>query len=152
MVRFAALVALTSSAVLTAGCSPQPSQADVEKVVRAQVGERLETELESLKLEKQPDGGYAGTATAGGDTYDLIVDPPRGGRVQWRLVPSQATVERVVTDRLQARHQLRVTALDLKKQEGGTFTGTAVLEDGTKLHVTARMSGKKIEWEAEPVL
>lgn len=47
---------------------------------------------------------------------------------------------------------MRVASLDLARQEGGTFTGTAVLEDGTKLHVTAKMSGKRIEWETEPVL
>lgn len=45
-----------------------------------------------------------------------------------------------------------MASLDLARQECGTFTGTAVLEDGTKLHVTAKMSGKRIEWETEPVL
>jgi hypothetical protein len=150
VVRFVVLVALAASLAPAPGCAPR--QEDVEKAVRREVSARLEAEVDSLKLEKQPGGGYAGTATIGGDAFDVVVDPPRGGRVQWRLFPSRATVERVVTDGLQARHQLRVTALDLKKQEGGSFTGTAALEDGTKLHVTAKLEGRKIVWETEPVL
>ena len=149
MFRFVTLLALVWFAALP-GCAPR--QEDVEKAVRAEMSARLETAVDSLKLETQPGGGYSGTATVGGDTFDVVVDPPRGGRVQWRLFPSQATVERVVTDGLQNRHQLRVTALDLKKEESGNFTGTAALEDGTKLRVEAKLTGRRIVWEAEPAL
>ncbi len=148
MIRFTTLVVLVSVTLLP-GCAPP--QADVEKAVRKEMSARLETEVESLTLHKQHDGGYSGTATIGQDTFEVVVDPPHGSRVQWRLFPSQAMVERVVTDGLLARYQHRVTALDLKK-EGDDFTGSAALEDGTRLHVTARLSGKKIVWEATPTL
>lgn len=152
MRRFLArVVAVYLGIALVGGCAPK--QADIEKMVRDEVSVRLESEVTALTLNKQPDGGYAGTATiANGDVYDVVVDRPRGGRVQWRLLPSQALAERLVRNGLESEHRCQVKSLNLTKQASGEYTGTAVLETGVELSVTASMQGKRFVWKTEPVL
>jgi hypothetical protein len=139
--------------ILAAGCTPQASQADIEKMVRQEMSIRLEEDVKELKLAPQPDGGYAGAAKlANGDEYDVVMDRPRGGRVKWRLAPSQAMAERIIRTGLEFDNQSAVQELNLTKQSSGEYSGSAVLANGKRFNITAKMEGKRFNWQANPEL
>jgi|GEM_PF-6656821 len=146
LIPFAAI----SLGFLVVGCAP--SEREVEQVIREGLKVDQDVDVVTVNLTKQPDGGYLGTATAtNGDTYDVTVEPPKGGRVRWRAAASQAMVERFVRERIEERYFSKVKALDLKKQGNGTYTGTAELEDGNRIQISATTTGQKLRWEIEMV-
>ncbi len=146
MYRFAILVVCSFAC---AGCGGTPSQAEVEKTVRDGMKATQGVEVEKLTLAEQG-GGYVGTATAtNGDTYDVTVSPPKRGRFQWNAVASQATVERILREKIERTHQLRVVRLELAKESPGAYTGTVELEDGTRWKVSTSMMGSELKWQAD---
>ncbi|MBP3960418.1 hypothetical protein J8F10_34765 [Gemmata sp. G18] len=123
MFRFAILVAPLFALAVT-GCAP--GKLDIEKSVKAEMNTSLGTEITAIDLAKQSDGGYAGTATAAnGNTYDVTTTAPSSGRFEWKAVPAQSTVESMVREHLKKALAVDVSALDLKKQPDGGYTGTA---------------------------
>lgn len=148
MSRILSLVAPAVLAVFAIGCTPR--QNDIEKSIREGMKADQNVEIKTIDLTKQSDGGYTGTATAdNGDEYEIIVNKPRGSRVDWRAVPSQPMVERIVRGGMDEKLKSKVKTLNLTKESPGTYYGTAELEDGTKLNVSTKMEGNALTWQAE---
>lgn len=146
-----AVVLVALAAALAAGCS---DQSNIESSVRAEMKTQLGVAIQSLALTKQPDGGYAGTATAdNGDTYDVTVTAPTGidRRYEWKALPGQAMIDRIVRQGIEQQLHSKVAALQLTKGGGGLYSGTATLETGGRVAVKTRMQGNQVLWEAEPV-
>lgn len=120
-----------------AGCSA--GKTDMEKSVKQEMKTALNVEITAVSLTKQSDGGYSGTATAAnGDTYDVTATAPSSdGRFEWKAVVTQSTVERMLRDHLKTTMTIEVSALDLKKQPDGGYTGTANAANGDTYEVTA---------------
>ena len=73
-----------------------------------------------------------GTATAAnGDTYDVVAQPPKGGRSEWTATPAQVTIEKMLRDMINAQNTSKVKTLAVTKQGPGAYTGTATLENVT---------------------
>jgi hypothetical protein len=65
--------------------------------------------------------------------------------------PSQAEVEQSIRDEMKSSLGVAITSLDLKKQNDGSFLGTATAQNGDVYDVTtSKPSGDKIEWKAVP--
>lgn len=142
------LVLFAALGFLVVGCAP--SEREVEQVIREGLKVDHDVDVATINLTKQPDGGYLGTATAtNGDTYDVTVEPPKGGRVRWRAAASQAMVERFVRERIEERYFIGVKTLELKKQSNGTYTGTAELVDDSKIQISVTTTGQKLHWQIE---
>ncbi len=126
-----------------AGCSA--GKTDMEKSVKQEMKTALNVEITAVSLTKQSDGGYSGTATAAnGDTYDVTATAPSSdGRFEWKAVVTQSTVERMLRDHLKTTMTIEVSALDLKKQPDGGYTGTANAANGDTYEVTAGAPAKE---------
>ena len=150
MFRFAALVPVCLVVVLVAGCAPGKS--DIEKSIRNEMKSSLGVEISTVDLQKQSDGTYTGTATAAnGDIYDVTTTPPKSGKTEWKAVPSQIMVERLVRADLEAKTQTKVQSLALTKSSPGNYTGTAELTNGKKFKVTTSLEGKTLMLKTEPM-
>lgn len=135
MCRFTAL-ALLVCLIGLASCTPSPF--DVEQSVRGEMQTKMGIELSALDLAKQPDGSYTGTATVvNGDVYEVAVDPPGSGRIKWRAVATQATIERMLRDHLEGNLHLNVKTMEVKKQPDGSYAGTATATNGDVYELTA---------------
>jgi hypothetical protein len=65
--------------------------------------------------------------------------------------PSQSDVERSIRDEMKSKKGLNITSIDLKKQDDGSFVGTATAENGDVYDVTTKPpKGSQIEWNAVP--
>jgi hypothetical protein len=136
--------------VVLAGCAPAKS--DIDKSIKDEMKTSMNVEITSTNLTKQSDGGYTGTATAAnGDVYDVTVDPPKGGRTEWKAIPSQAMVEKMMREGIATQIKSNVKTLTLTKQGPGIYSGTADLENGLKMKVSTSMEGKNMNWKAEPM-
>jgi hypothetical protein len=134
----------------SAGCERE--QARLERTIREEMKTKLSVEVASFDLKKQPDGGYAGTATAAnGETYDVTATPPRDGRTEWLAVPGRATLERQIREGIEAQTKAKLKSLDLAPQSPGVYAGTAVLESGDRLKITTYMEGTMVMWKGEPL-
>lgn len=137
--------------VLAAGCAP--SKGDIEKSVRDELKTSLGVDIAAIDLAKQPDGSYAGTATAAnGDVYDVTTKPPKGGRIEWKALPSHAMVERLVREMMEKELPVKVALVKLTKESSGAYSGTAELANGEMLSVTARWEGTNLHAEWKPLL
>jgi hypothetical protein len=146
MARFALGLALVLPWL--AGCGA-PSQADVERTVRDGMKVERGVEVKEVNLTQQPGGAYTGTATAdNGDTYDVVVDRPRAGKVRWRATATQPTVERLLRERIERTHGSPVAKLELTRESEGSYYGTFTLEAGTRWTVTANTEGVELKWQA----
>jgi hypothetical protein len=135
-------------AILAAGCGT-PNQAEMEKTVRDGMKIERNVEIASVKLDPQPDGGFVGIATAdNGDTYDVTVTKPRGGRFQWRAAATQPTIERILREKIERTHGSPVAKLELTKDREGEYHGSFALENGTRWAVTANTEGVELKWRA----
>ncbi len=151
MRRLAASIACAVLFFAATGCGP--TQADVEKSIRDGMKSQLNIEITAVDLKKQPDGTYAGTATAAnGDVYDITTEPPSGGTMQWKALPTPPVVERQVKQIMEEQTKGKLRSLKLAKKDGNRYEGTAEAEDGTKLKVTAEMDGTqlKCQWAPAP--
>jgi len=148
--RFVLLVPIVLLSLFVWGCSP--SQRDVENSIREEMKSSLGVNITSLDLKKQGDGSYVGTATAAnGDVYDVTTSPPSNNKIEWKAIPGQAMVERLVRAGLKEQLSANVKSLQLTKNGPGSYTGPAELETGSKVIVTTRMEGVNLRWEARPV-
>jgi hypothetical protein len=149
MSRFVALFVPACVVLLGSGCAP--GQSAIERSIRDEMKASLGVEVTSVKLTKQPDGSYTGTATvANGDTYDIETDRPSGPRMEWRRVPGKAVLERNVRDGLKQQMHSDVRTLTLNRTGFGTYSGSATLADGSQLNVTIKLEGNNVVWEAQP--
>lgn len=149
MARYLALVLPVCLVAVLCGCGP--SKGDIEKSIINEMKTSMNVEITSTSLTKQSDGSYTGTATArNGDVYDVTVEPPKGGRTEWKALPGQAMVEKTIREGIEGQNKMKVKALTLNKQGPGIYTGTAVLENGFKMSVSTSMEGKQIMMKAEP--
>ena len=150
MSRYLARALPVCFVALLSGCAPGKS--DIEKSIKDEMKSSLGVEVVSVNLTKQSDGSYTGTATAvNGDVYDVACDPPKGGKAEWRAFPSQAMLERDMRKDLEEKAKGKVKSLTLTKQGPGTFTGTAVFEDGSKAKVSTTVEGKQVMSKYEPI-
>jgi len=132
------------------GCTP--SQSDVEKSIREEMKSALGVTIQSLDIKKQADGSYMGTATAeNGDLYEVNTQPPKCGTVEWKAVPGQAMVEKIVKDGIEKQIGSPVKTLTLTKKGPGNYSVPAVLQNSAKVNVSSRMEGAMLMWEALPV-
>jgi hypothetical protein len=147
--RFVLLVPIVLLSLLVWGCSP--SQRDVENSIRDEMKSALRVNITSLDLKKQGDGSYVGTATAeNGDVYDVTTSPPSNNKIEWKAVPGQAMVEKLVRAGLKEQLSAEVKSLQLTKNGPGSYTGPPELSTGSKVIVTTRMEGVNLRWEARP--
>lgn len=112
----------------------------------------LGVDIAAVDLQKQPNGGYTGTATAAnGDVYDVTVEPPKGGKSEWKATPTIPIIERMVRQSMDSQLPSKVKTMSLTKQGTDQYSGTAVLENGVRMKVTARMDGKNLSsnWQPE---
>jgi hypothetical protein len=136
---------------LLALCGCGPRQGDVERSIRDEMKTKLGVVISSLDLKKQGDGSYAGTATAqNGDVYEVTTQPPRGNKIEWKAIPGQAMVEKMVREGIEKQMSTKVLTLRLTKSGPGSYSGTADLATGAKVTVTTRVEGAQILWEAKP--
>lgn len=150
MPRFLAFVLPICLATALVGCAP--SKSDIDKSIKDEMKSSMNVDITSTALTKQSDGGYTGTATAAnGDVYDVTVEPSKNGRSEWKAIPSQAMVEKMVREGLAAQLKVNVKGLALTKQGLGIYSGTADLDNGQKMKVTTSMEGKNMSWKAEPM-
>jgi hypothetical protein len=132
------------------GCTP--SQSDVEKSIRDEMKSGLGVMVQSLDVKKQSDGSYLGTATTeNGDVYDVTTLPPKNGTVEWKAVPGQAMVEKMVREGLEKQLGSPVKTMTLTKNGPGTYSGPAELQNASKVNVTTKMEGTMFLWEALPI-
>ena len=142
------MIASCSSALT--GCAPGKS--DIDKSLREEMNAKLNVEITSTNLTKQPDGGYTGTATTRtGDTYDVTVGPVKGGQFEWKAIAGQALVEKDMRTWLEGQYKSKVKTLALTKQGPGVYNGTADMENGLKLNVSTHMEGIQLMMKADPV-
>jgi uncharacterized protein with FMN-binding domain len=128
------------------GCAP--SKTDIDKSLREEMKSKLNVEITSTNLTKQPDGGYTGTATAAnGNVYDVTVGPPKGGQFEWKVVLGQSTIERMIRQDAETRGKVKVKALTLTKRGDGQYEGPLELENGEWLTVTTKLEGSDLKWE-----
>jgi hypothetical protein len=138
-------------AALVAGCGP--TQGDIEKSIRDEMKAKTGTIITSFSLTKNADGSFVGTATAqNGDVYDVSTKPPVGGKMEWKCIPGQAMVERVVTQGIQQQLSLTITSFQLTKSGPGIYSGTAVATTGAKVSVSTHMEGAQLMWTAQPAV
>jgi hypothetical protein len=151
MSRLKLLVPAALVAVFAIGCAP--NKEDIEKSIREEMKAGRGVEITSIDLTKQSDGGYTGTATAtNGDVYDVTTKPPKGSRLEWKAVPSQPVVERILRemmdkDFLEKELAISVASLTLTKESSEKYSGTAVLSNGQKVAVTAVWEGANLQAE-----
>ncbi len=135
---------------LAAGCGP--SQRDIESSIRTEMKTKLAVTIASFDLKKQPDGTYLGTATAENtDVYDVNTFPAAGNGVQWKAVPGQAMVEKIVRAGLEQQMGGKVLSLQLTRNGPGDYIGPAELSTQLKMQVTTRMEGTNLKWEAKAI-
>ena len=151
MLRRAVLVIpIALLALLGTGCDS--SRSNIEKSIRDEMKSQMGVVITSFDLKKQGNGGYAGTATAqNGDVYDVTTSPPNNNRIEWKAIPGQAMVEKLLHTGIEQQLGAKVKSLQITKTEPGNYTGSAELETGFKVTVTTRMEGKNLLWEAKPV-
>jgi hypothetical protein len=149
MSRYFALLVPVCLAAGLAGCGP--SKGDIDKSIKDEMKSGLGVDITSTNLTKQPDGGYTGTATAAnGDIYDVVVNPSKGNKAEWKAAPAQPTVEKMLREMIDAQIKVKVQSMSLTKQGFGTYTGTAALENGKKLNLSATLDGKTLNLKADP--
>ena len=147
--RFVLLVPIILLSLLVSGCSP--GQGEIEKSIRDEMKSQLNVVITSLDLKKQSDGSYTGSATAqNGDVYEVTTSPPKNNKIEWKAIPGQAMVERIVREGLEQRLSAKVTTLQLTRNGPGIYTGPAELATGSKVIVTTRMEGTQFLWEHKP--
>lgn len=63
--------------------------------------------------------------------------------------PSQADIEKSIRDEMKSKNNVTITTIDLTKNADGTYTGTAIAENGDVYDVTTKLPERgKIEWQA----
>jgi hypothetical protein len=133
-----------------AGCAPSTN--DIDKALREEIKSKMNVEITSTNLTKQPDGSYTGTATAAnGDVYDVTVSQPKRGEFQWKAIAGQALVEKKLREWLEGEYKSKVKTLVLTKREPGVYNGTTVLENDLKLNVSTHLEGGQLMMKADPV-
>jgi hypothetical protein len=136
-------------ACLAAGCGV--GQADIERSIRDEMKSKMGVVITSFDLKKQGDGSYVGTATAqSGDVYDVTTETPKGDTIQWKAVPGQAMVDKIVRDGMEQQLGAKVKTLQLTRKGPGNYTGPAELVTGVKMNVSTHMDGMQLLWEAKP--
>ncbi len=121
---------------LAAGCGA--GKAEVEKAVREEMKKSLNAEITAISLTKQPDGTFAGTASAtNGHTYDVTTTAPKGGKFEWTAVLTKESVEKLIRERMKTSFGVDFTVADLQKQADGSYTGTGTGTNGDTYEVTA---------------
>jgi hypothetical protein len=148
--RLVLLVPIVLLVWFVPGCGV--SKGDIERSIRDEMKSKMSVTIMSFDLQKQNDGSYAGTATAdNGDVYDVSTAPPKEGKIEWKAIPGQTMVEKLVREGLEKQMSTKVKSLQLTKNGPGSYTGTAELASGMKVTVTSRMDGAKFVWEGKPV-
>jgi len=146
--RFSLLVCVGMFAFLVSGCSPGKS--DIEKSIKEEMKKTNNVEITSVSLTKKDDGSYDGTATAAnGDVYDVTTAAPSGVKIEWKALPGEPMVERLVREDIEAKFKVIVKRFNLTKHEPGNYTGV-VETDGGKIKVKTHMEGANLLWELEP--
>jgi hypothetical protein len=65
--------------------------------------------------------------------------------------PSQAEIEKSIRDEMKSSMQLEIKSIDIKKQDDGSYLGTATAENGDTYDVTTEKPDQgKIAWKATP--
>jgi hypothetical protein len=128
---FAALLCLTA----LSGCA-RPGPVDAERSVRDGMKAQMGIDVAAVNVTRQPDGSFAGTATAAnGDVYNVRASVSGDGWSVLQVVLADETIERMIRDHLATNMQ--VAATEVKKQSDGGFTGTATATNGTVYEVSA---------------
>lgn len=144
------LAAMVCGLVFVAGCAP--SQKAIENSIREEMKKSLNVEITTINLQKQADGSYIGTANAAnGDSYEVTTAAPKGGRTEWKAIPSQAMCEKLLREGIKQQLGLDVSKFDITKQSPGTYSGTADVQGGGKLKVSTTMQGTQLSWKAEQI-
>lgn len=102
-----------------------------ERTVKESMRARMGVEITALTLNGQPDGGRTGTATTADDeTYTVTITPPAAkGQVEWKAIPSQATLEKRIRNHIKTASNTDVQELRLRELVHG-YEGAATTTDG----------------------